>query len=150
MLPDYATILIALVSAGVAGLGGGLLQVRHERRESLWDRRIVAADDLATKLAQAVMGAGDAVRESAESTMAELQRLRDEALAASARVDLLFGLGSPTVVAVNLTVSALGQVEAHLESDPSDAKEAQKFLNEAGKHLNEFTAAAGVVIRRRR
>lgn len=96
------------------------------------------------------MGAGEAVREPADSALTELRRLVDEALAASARVDLLYGLESPTVTAGNLTLSALGQVEAHLRDDPPDAEQAQGFLNEAGKHLSEFTAAAGLVIRRRR
>jgi hypothetical protein len=58
VVPNYVTILIALASAGLGGMGGAYLHARHERKESLWDRRIAAADDLATKLAQASMGAG--------------------------------------------------------------------------------------------
>ena len=71
--------------------------VPEEREESLWDRRISAADDLAAKLAQAAMGAGDAVGNPTPAAIRELRRLVDEALAASARVDLLFGVESASV-----------------------------------------------------
>ncbi len=161
MLPDYATVLIALGSAlgggALGGIGGAWLQIRHERGEKIRDRMIAAADDLATKLAQAAMGAGDAVRvateaqaggtESPDALIAEARRLLDEALAASARVDLLFGLGSPTVVAGNTTLSALEQVLAHLKPGERDSNEAQGFANEAGKFLAAFSAAAGEINR---
>jgi hypothetical protein len=70
------------------------------------------------KLAQAAIGAGDAIRANTPAATEELQRLVDEALAASARVHLLFGVLSPTVTAANRALSAYKHVLAHLESDP--------------------------------
>lgn len=149
-MPDYATILIALGSAGLAGYGGAYLQARHERKESLWDRRIDAADDFATKLAQTAIGAQEALRAPTPDALVELRRLLDEALAASARLDLLFGVRSPTVELANRALGAYDDVFKHLTADPSDQAEAESSVHVGAQALALFAAEAGSVIRRRR
>jgi hypothetical protein len=92
---------------------------------------IAAADDLATGLSQAVLQVRHALtdleahltfgeRPTGEGDLIEARRLIDEAIARLARVELLFGLTSPTAVAANTAVVSLRDAVDSLHSSAPD------------------------------
>src|SRR2546423_15171438 len=100
MLPAWATVLIALGGAAIAGVLAGWLstslRIRHEREEQLRERMIAAADDFATTALQAQLQLWEAALETEQGgtvmeRLPEARRLIGEAHARLARGRLLFG-----------------------------------------------------------
>jgi hypothetical protein len=133
--------------------------MRHDRFEASRDRMLTAADDLATGLAQALLVGRHAVTELEDylvehrkprglGDLGELHRLIDETIARLARVELLFGIESPTATNANVVVTNLRKVvwaiepselqpDLHERLDPAgDAYQA------ASKAYREFSVSA--------
>ncbi len=150
-------MVVAVVSSGIGGVVGALLQTRHERTEHLRDRLLTAADDLATALSQAILKVRHSLndfedhlttgaRPTGEGDLAGARRSIDEAIARVARVELLFGIESQTASAANATVVALRQaVDALHDSSPNPTRTldlAGERFRDASIQYRAFSTAA--------
>jgi hypothetical protein len=152
-----STFLVAVVSSAIGGVVGAYLQTRHERTERLRDRLLVAADDLATGLAQAILNVRHnlnaledhltmGARPTDEGSLAESRRTIDEAIARVARVELLYGIESPTAKSANATVVALRQAVDELHNAgvnlPQALDDAGERFREASTEYRKFSSEA--------
>jgi hypothetical protein len=109
MLPAWATVLIAIAASAVGGVVGALLQTRHERSEAIRERMLIAAADFSGKLGQALKWAVALSRRAdvalndrateltgVEEALREARQRLDATDEPLSRIDLLFGITSPT------------------------------------------------------
>jgi hypothetical protein len=105
--------------------------MHHERRERMRDRRLAAADKFATAVIRCLCpirvfltaDRSDAEEEQeARDAVAEVADGYDEAIAHIARVDLLFGVSSPTGRAASALVGACAAAKKELEAWPPTSR----------------------------
>lgn len=165
MLPAWATVAIALISAAsgvVAGIVSTWLRIqadhtegerkrRHERREGLRERRMVAADEFVSDLVQAITATRELaglLRDDADKISsigrwtgrvsragAEAARTVEEAENRYPRVALLFKPKSTVAVESAHAVSELRHAQAELKEVPPDFHEAEAAVSSAEHRL---------------
>jgi hypothetical protein len=164
MLPAWATVAVAAVSAA-AGVTGGVvttwLRIRADRTEGELRRReprIVAADDFATGVLQAVNATREFARiiEYAPGLVVRRARWRGRVATAHAeaertievahhrfpRVALLFRPTSNTTAEAERAIRALRHALAELNEDPPSVDEARVALDSAEEHRLAFSQRA--------
>jgi hypothetical protein len=155
-MPVWASVLITVVAAVGAGAFGAGLAVWNDRHERFRDRMIEAADEFNVAAADALVKLRDAVRAVREANDPALMKsttelawqAHDDALRASARVDLLFGPGCETTAAVSAFLNRLAIAQNTVRPPNLDAGGAESALVEATSDLRRFHRAAFNGIRR--
>jgi hypothetical protein len=138
-------IVVGLLSGAAGALLTTLMRMGHEREEALRTRMIAAADDLASGLVQALMAfrpfrdpriTADGVAQAAM----DVRRRADEATAHLARMDLLFGPGSPEGVAAGAMIASLQLALAQAERPwrDIDVQAVARHATAANASLAEF------------
>lgn len=114
------------------------------------DRRLTAADALATAVIRSLSPIRvflAANRSNAEEAQVARDATRDvadgydDAIAHIARVDLLFGVSTPTGKAAAALMDACAAAKKELDAWPSDLADARRLRDEAADRLDEFTQA---------
>jgi hypothetical protein len=176
MLPAWATVVIALISAagGVAGgivttwlrvgadLTEGRRQRAHERDERLRERQMVAADEFATGLMQAINATRELamlLKDDAEAIErlgartgrvsnagAESGRMIEVAHLRFPRVRLLYPSNSVAALDAEGAIEDLRNAYAKLEERPADLDGAEKAIVSAEGRLRRFSDAIQSVI----
>jgi hypothetical protein len=148
-------VLVGVVSGAGGAVVAALLRIRHERRELVRERMLVAADDFGTGAIQAfiplrrieLIDRANAVGEATfQERLLRYGDLVDEVTARLARVELLFGVGSPSAVAANQVVAGLSEVRRELETAAPRQNELARHGGSAATHLNQFTEGASRAI----
>lgn len=155
-MPIWASVLVTVVAAVCAGAFGAGLTVWNDRQERFRDRMIEAADEFNVAAADALVKLRDAVgavRDADDpalmkSTTERAWHAHDDALRASARVDLLFGPGCKTTAAVSTFLNRLAIAQNTVRPPNPDAGGAESALVEATSDLQRFHRAAFNGIRR--
>jgi hypothetical protein len=164
------TVLAATLAALLSGAGGAYLatwlRIRHEREEAFRERLLVAADDFATGILQAILAVRDVSvarvdhdpdwatpdqhhHPDVEAASEEARRRIDQAHARLARVELLFGRGSAAGEAAGDLVTALRQALEHIREWPRpDAQRYSDEMNRAHALLDQFGGAVRIAIGR--
>lgn len=153
------TALIAL--AGLIGvIAGGLLQMRRGRIEQLRERQLVAADDFASAammvfitLSRKMEELGDADLEDIKpwldgfaEAVAQTRDVLHELTARMSRLELLFGVGSPTASKAAETIGHLHRLTLEMQKDVRDPKPGIDAYEAAADAFGEFNRRAHQVM----
>lgn len=156
-VPDWATVVIALVAGFFSGGFGavlGAMSTRGDREERFRNRLLDAADDLLADISPALTTLRDALGEARAGDAAKAKAAaelawkgRDLVLHRSARIELLFGPDSDTKRATDNVIEDLAKAAGLLQPPEINADAAESLLMEAAGHLRELQRAALEAIR---
>jgi hypothetical protein len=126
----------------------------HERSERLRDLRTQAATGLVTAVLEgmpplnAILRADPVNWDSLQKASDELDAAYDASIDSTARVDLLFGIKSPTGEASTALTTAFAQIRKEIETRPADLAKTRELRDDFADRLDEFTQAAHAVVMR--
>jgi hypothetical protein len=154
-MPVWASILVTVVAGVGAGSFAAWLTARNDRQERFRDRLLEAADDFTVAAADALVKLRDAIREVRDSkdhgrmkeATEEAWGHHDIALRRSARLDLLFGVGSDTTGSASRFLNQMAIASQVLRPPDCDADRGEKVLVDATAELQTFNRSAFDAIR---
>jgi hypothetical protein len=155
-VPVWASILLSVVSGLGSGFLGAWLTARNDRQERFRDRLLEAADDFTVAAADALVKLRDAIGAVRDGKDAECMKQATEeawehhdiALRRTARLDLLFGVGSDAARSANGLLNQLAVASQALRPPRCDDDRGEAALVDATAELQGFQGAAFAAVRR--
>jgi hypothetical protein len=148
---------------GFAGvIAGGLLQMRHGRIDQLRERQLVAADDFASAATtffvdltrrMETLGRPDPTDpthwlEGMKAAIDGIRNVLHDMTHRLPRLELLFGVGSPTASAAMNVSSHLHRMVTELDQHPPDPTTVETEYEAAADYFGEFNKHANEVMTR--